>query len=59
MRTHLLLFVLAAFIRSFSAHDVGGAFVEHEIVPDIVKAAPKKMIYVSVSMLLPPQKTVH
>lgn len=48
MKTYLFLFVLAAFIRSFSAHDVEGAFTMQEIVPDIVKMAPKKLLYVSV-----------
>lgn len=47
MKIYLVLLILAASIHSFSAHDVEGAFLKEGIVPEIVKAAPKQIVYVS------------
>lgn len=48
MKTYLFLSVFVALMHSYSAHDVEGAFAKEEIVPEIVKMAPKKLLYVSV-----------
>lgn len=49
MKAYLFLFIMAALIQSFSASSeyIAEAFLKNEIVPDVVKAAPKKIIYVS------------
>lgn len=47
MKTSLLLILMVAFGNSYAPNDVQRAFLENEIVPDILNVVPKKIINVS------------
>lgn len=51
MKIYLFLLSLTAFIHTFmaSSEHIEEVFLKNEIVPDIVNAAPKKVVYVSFS----------